>query len=107
MGVFVGVTGKRSYGKATIPLFFYRGGGIRTPDLSVPNRALYQAEPRPGRLAIIHARLLSSNRSKFAPFVESQHIIDPESRLARPVAVGRVADRQQHYRNVPIRDIEF
>src|SRR6266498_4980204 len=39
MGVLVGVTGKRSDGKATIPLFLYRGGGIRTPDLSVPNRA--------------------------------------------------------------------
>ena len=61
----MGVTGKRSYGKATIPLFFYRGGGIRTPDLSVPNRALYQAEPRPVRLAIIHAIRSSSNRFNF------------------------------------------
>src|SRR5215471_1897094 len=67
MGVFVGVTGKRSYGKATIPLFFYRGGGIRTPDLSVPNRALYQAEPRPVRLAIIHARRLSSKSARRIP----------------------------------------
>jgi hypothetical protein len=41
----VGVTGKRSYGKATIPLFLYRGGRTRTPDLSVPNCA-----------AVIHSR---------------------------------------------------
>jgi hypothetical protein len=65
MGVFVGVTGERSCGKATIPLFYYRGGGIRTPDLSVPNRALYQAEPRPDKMAIIHAKRLSSNRFNF------------------------------------------
>jgi hypothetical protein len=45
MGVLVGVTGKRSYGKATIPLFLYRGGRTRTPDLSVPNCA-----------AVIHSR---------------------------------------------------
>jgi len=41
----VGVIGKRSYGKATIPLFLYRGGGTRTTDLSVPNCA-----------AVIHSR---------------------------------------------------
>ena len=45
MGVFVGVTGKRSCGKATIPLFLYQGGGTQTPDLSVPNCA-----------AVIHSR---------------------------------------------------
>jgi hypothetical protein len=28
----------------------YRGERIRTSDLSVPNRALYQAEPRPVKL---------------------------------------------------------
>jgi hypothetical protein len=42
-----------------------RGGGIRTPDLSVPNRALYQAEPRPGRLVIIHASRMSSTSPPF------------------------------------------
>ncbi len=29
--------------------FLYRGERIRTSDLSVPNRALYQAEPRPAK----------------------------------------------------------
>lgn len=28
-------------------MIYGRGGKIRTCDLSVPNRALYQAEPRP------------------------------------------------------------
>src|SRR5262245_44162825 len=47
------------------PFRINRGERIRTSDLSVPNRALYQAEPRPDRLAIIHAERLSSNRSNF------------------------------------------
>jgi hypothetical protein len=29
------------------PKYFGRGERIRTSDLTVPNRALYQAEPRP------------------------------------------------------------
>jgi hypothetical protein len=35
----VGVIGKRSYGKVTVPLFLYQDGGIRALDLSVHNRA--------------------------------------------------------------------
>ena len=31
---------------------FGRGEWIRTTDLTVPNRALYQAEPRPDALAL-------------------------------------------------------
>jgi hypothetical protein len=34
-------------------LLIGRGGGIRTHDLTVPNRALYQAEPRPDVLCIV------------------------------------------------------
>jgi len=71
----VGVIGKRSDGKATIPLFLYRGGGIRTPDLSVPNRALYQAEPRPDRVAIIHVERLSSNRFKFRIYFGARALV--------------------------------
>ena len=41
----MGVIGKRSYGKATIPLFIYCGGGTHPPGLSVPNCA-----------AVIHSR---------------------------------------------------
>ena len=33
-----------------------RGERIRTSDLTVPNRALYQAEPRPECLVIIEKR---------------------------------------------------
>jgi hypothetical protein len=56
---------KRVARRTRNPLKINRGGGIRTPDLSVPNRALYQAEPRPDKMAIIHAKRLSSNRFKF------------------------------------------
>ena len=57
-------------------LFSDRGERIRTSDLSVPNRALYQAEPRPDRQVIIHARLVSSNLLKFAACVERQDFIN-------------------------------
>src|SRR5262245_37573712 len=41
-----------------------RGDWIRTSDLSVPNRALYQAEPRPANHGLYHTRRLTSAPTK-------------------------------------------
>ena len=37
------------------PKYFGRGERIRTSDLTVPNRALYQAEPRPDEVLLLAA----------------------------------------------------
>ena len=46
-------------------MFFGRGERIRTSDLSVPNRALYQAEPRPENQFI--ARTCDEGASYLSP----------------------------------------
>src|SRR6185436_9997331 len=45
--VFAVQSKKRHFEKQRFSMIFGRGERIRTSDLSVPNRALYQAEPRP------------------------------------------------------------
>jgi hypothetical protein len=74
----VGVTGKRSYGKATIPLFFYRGEGVRPPTSRSQTARQSSAF---GRAASTTGtdRLLSSDYDPPALFVTALDIFSSES----------------------------